>query len=93
MSIYIDRCACAYQRFSPPSSQNGPSCVKPWDVIVKNNRKIGLLGFVPSEIFDIATPGNTVSLIQYTTAAQSAIAAMKTVHPIEDIAMMMSTSG
>ncbi|GMH85045.1 hypothetical protein TrVE_jg5134 [Triparma verrucosa] len=73
--------------------QNGPSCVKPWDVIVKNNRKIGLLGFVPSEIFDIATPGNTVSLIQYTTAAQSAIAAMKTVHPDVDIIIAMSSMG
>jgi len=69
---------------------SGPACVKPYDVIVKGGRKIGLLGFVPMEIFDIATPGETVKIIPYKTAAESAIAAMKLAHP--DVDIIIATS-
>ena len=69
---------------------NGPSCVKSYDVIVKGGRKIGFLGFVPMEIFDIATPGETVKIIPYKAAADAAIAAMKLAHPDVDIIIAVS---
>lgn len=70
--------------------QNGPQCIKAWDVIVRNGRKIGVLGFVPNDIFDIATPGDSVSLVDYKTAASAAIAAMKSVH--SDVNIIIATS-
>jgi len=61
--------------------QNAVNCVKPYDVIVKGGRKIGLLGFVPTDLFSIASPGPLLALYDYKAAAALAITALQTDHP------------
>jgi 2',3'-cyclic-nucleotide 2'-phosphodiesterase (5'-nucleotidase family) len=65
-------------------------CVKPYDVVVKGGRKIGVLGFVPTDLFFIATPGPLLSLYPYMTAATNALAALNEAHPDCDIVIAVS---
>jgi len=70
--------------------QNAVNCVKPYDVIVKGCRKIGLLGFVPTDLFEISDPGPLLQLYAYKQAATEAIAALQTDHPDCEIIIAMS---